>query len=74
MRVRWEVEDGYGGKSRPQTVEIDDADWLDCEDDDERDCLIDEAVDNDFVQRITYYVKGVEQLPEGAPEYKGLYK
>lgn len=73
MRVRWEVEDGYSGKSRPQFTEIEDEDWLACVDDSERDMLIEEAVQEDFDCNMTWCVVGLERVPE-EDEYRGHYK
>lgn len=74
MKVRWQVEDGYMGKSRPQYTKIDDDDWLDCESDDERDLLIEEYIQQDFDERMTWCAMGLEDLPESEEEYSGIYK
>ena len=59
MKVRWEIEDGYLGKSRPQYTSIDDAE-LEGLSEDERQELISEYVQVDFEQRITWAILGYE--------------
>ena len=55
MRVLWEVDDGYAGKSRPQTTIIDDNDLEACETDEERELLINQEIQFDFEQKISWY-------------------
>lgn len=55
MKVKWEIEDGYRRGSRPQITEVDDQDLEDCESDDERERLIDEYIQDDFNQKITWH-------------------
>lgn len=54
MKVVWEVEDGYAGKSRPQTTDVDDGDLEACESQEEREQVISDAIDHDFSQRIVW--------------------
>jgi hypothetical protein len=54
MRIKWEVDDGYAGKSRPHFLEIDDEE-LEGLDDDERKEFIDEQVRYAFEDKINYY-------------------
>jgi len=54
MRVTWEVEDGYVGKSRPQYTEIDDDELAECETKDEREEFIHAAIQHDFEQNIDW--------------------
>lgn len=54
MKITWEVEDGYCGKSRPQFTEVDDSDLEACETEEERNQLIEEAIQEDFEQNITW--------------------
>jgi hypothetical protein len=54
MRITWEVEDGYAGKSRPQFTDIDDDDLADCETEEEKEDLINSVVQDDFEQNITW--------------------
>lgn len=60
-RVTWEVVDGYLGKSRPQFVEVPDEDLDECEDDDERNDLIESYVQADFDQKIYHNIIKVEK-------------
>jgi len=61
ITVRWEVEDGYSGKSRPQATDFKPSDWVE-EDvwnnasEDEKKTLIEQAVRDDFENRITFVV------------------
>ncbi len=55
MKVSWEVEDGYVGKSRPQTTYIPDDELEDLEGE-ERDRFIEECVQEDFAQTITFAI------------------
>lgn len=66
MRVTWEVEDGYVGKSSPQFTEIPDEDFEDfdgeiCENKEERQEIIDNAVQNDFDQKISWAIVRIEE-------------
>lgn len=60
MKVRWEVDDGYVGKDRPQYTEIDDEELKDYPEGEERDNFIEENVRDDFEQRITFSIMGYE--------------
>ena len=54
MIVNWEVEDGYCGKSRPQSTEISDDDLDACETEEEREFLIEDCIQEDFERNITW--------------------
>lgn len=54
MRITWEIEDGYIGKSRPHFTEVDDEDLDECETEDEREELISEIVHQDFLLSVTW--------------------
>ncbi len=60
ITVRWEVADGYSGKSRPQTTIIDvEKDLMSAEEwndlsEDEREEHIDSIVQEDFEQKISF--------------------
>lgn len=60
MIVRWEVDDGYCGKSRPHKTEIDDDDLEMCETEEEREQLISDIIQQDFEQIISWYETGRE--------------
>jgi len=54
MRITWEVEDGYAGKSRPQYTEVPDVEIEACESEDEENELINEYIQRDFEMKISY--------------------
>ena len=56
MRVTWEVEDGYCGKSRPQHCEVDDDELAECKTEEERNKLIEETIQSDFEQNISWHI------------------
>ena len=58
MTVTWEVEDGYCGKSRPQYTDVPDEELAHCETEDERQALIEEYIQSDFEQRISWCIVG----------------
>lgn len=60
MHVRWEVEDGYAGKHRPQYTEIPDEE-LEGLTKEEREKLIEQYVQEDFEATITWYIMGYEE-------------
>ena len=53
MKITWEVEDGYCGKSRPQKTEIDD-EALEGLNQEEIENYIYDRVQEDFDQRISW--------------------
>jgi hypothetical protein len=61
MKVRWEVSDGYVGKSRPQYTEIPDDELAECETEFERQQLIDDYVESDFQSKIAWSIVGYEK-------------
>ena len=66
MKVTWVVEDGYVGKSRPQTTVIPDEDFQDfdgviCENKEERQEIIERAVQDDFDANITWAIIRIEE-------------
>ena len=52
MIITWEVEDGYCGKSRPQTTKIDDDELAEYETEEEKEEFIQNEIQNDFEQTI----------------------
>lgn len=61
MKITWEVEDGYCGGSRPQYTEVPDEDLDECETDDEREKLIEEYVQDDFDQTVSFTIINKEE-------------
>lgn len=57
MEITWYIEDGYCGQKRPHTLEIDDEMLESCGDDDERDALIMELIEDDFHNTCSFYYK-----------------
>jgi len=62
MRVYWEVDDGYAGKSRPQHTDIPDDEILDCETDEEVMQLISDSVQDDYEQKVSWYFKSDKDI------------
>ena len=58
MKITWEVEDGYCGKSRPQHTIIDDDELAYCETEEDREKLIEDTIHGDFIQNITWSETG----------------
>lgn len=50
VEVRWEIEDGYAGKSRPQKTMIDFSEFEECTTKEEFMQVVDECVQADFEQ------------------------
>jgi len=59
MRITWEVSDGYVGKSRPQYVNIPDDELADCETEEEKQKLIEQYVQDDFEQNISWEITSI---------------
>lgn len=53
MKIKWEVEDGYVGKSRPQFVDVPDED-LEGLSPEEQDDIIEDYVQQDFDNKISW--------------------
>lgn len=67
VTVRWTVEDGYVGKSRPQETEIDVETLLsdyDPETDHDIHYAVYEAVDEDFQNRVSYGITNLDEVVE----------
>ena len=64
MKVIWEVEDGYVGKSRPQEIIIPDDEIYDWEgkiSEEEKQKLIEDCVQEDFNQKISWAIVRIEE-------------
>lgn len=55
--ITWEVDDGYVGGARPHEVEIDVEDIKECESVEEVENLIEEMVEADFNDKVSWYIK-----------------
>jgi len=53
MTIRWEIDDGYAGKSRPHYLELDDEDLEDFTDE-ERTAYIERSVQQDFEATVSW--------------------
>ena len=71
MDITWEVEDGYIGGSRPQSTRIPDSDFEYFETEAEAIAYIDECVQDDFDNKITWHYRSYDRMLE---EIKGLIK
>jgi len=56
VKITWQVDDGYGGPSRPQFTEVDDEELQECETEEERQQLIEDTVQVDFENKITWHI------------------
>jgi len=56
MEVTWEIEDGYCGGSRPQTTEVPDDELDECETESDCQTLIDEYVQADFENTVSWCI------------------
>lgn len=56
MRVTWEIEDGYVGRSRPHYTEVPDDELDECETDEEMEHIIEEYVQTDFDNSISWTI------------------
>jgi hypothetical protein len=62
IKITWEVEDGYLGRSRPQTTTVDiekeimsEEDWNELTEDDKKE-ILDQAVEEDYKQKISFSI------------------
>ena len=62
MEINWEVEDGYAGGSRPQSTSFDESDLDHCETWEEAEHEIWNIAEEDFEQKITFYIKNLDEL------------
>lgn len=56
MEITWEVEDWYCGKSRPHHTTIPDEEFEDCETEEEREQLIEDWIQEEFKQKISWII------------------
>lgn len=55
MKIRWQIDDGYTGGSRPQSFEISDDELLECESVEEAERLIEDETQTEFEQNTSWY-------------------
>ncbi len=70
FEIKWEVEDGYVGGDRPQYVTIEASDFEDMSEDEIRE-EINNLVEEEFNQRITWYVDNIEDAVKWAKKVNG---
>jgi len=72
MKVKWEVEDGYAGGSRPQYTVIDDDDLAECETEEEKEEFISQCIQKDFMIEITWSEISREETKKAPSEDEAL--
>jgi hypothetical protein len=69
IEIKYEVEDGYVGKSRPQGFTFDLFDIIYCDSVYEAMVQIEAAVEEDFRNRITWFIKNYHEVESKVEEY-----
>lgn len=59
LKIRWQVDDGYAGGSRPQYSFVDKEEYDSCETEEEKQELVDTIVRQDF-DNMGYYIENIE--------------
>jgi glutamate synthase domain-containing protein 3 len=54
IKIRWQVDDGYAGGSRPQSTEIDKSELEQCDTFEEAKELIENAVQEDYENKVSW--------------------
>lgn len=68
FQCRYEIEDGYAGKSSPQYFDIYESDIEDDMDETDLESMFDELMQDDFYQNIYPYEKNKDEFIEWAKE------
>jgi len=63
IEVTWQAEDGYCGGSRPHTIKFDD-DEVEDMDAEERQEFIENAVQEEFEQTVTWEITNIEETED----------
>lgn len=58
--VRWEIEDGYTGSSRPQSFRVDAEDFQHCVTDADFAQVLSEITQEEFAQKVSFVIKREE--------------
>jgi hypothetical protein len=74
VTVNWEVEDGYMGKSRPQSFDMDLEDFEGCEDHDDYEKALDVAVQEEFNNNISWFAANYNDVIERAKRHNAEKK
>lgn len=65
IKVRWEIEDGYMGGSRPQSFSIDLGEMVDsCQDEDEARRYLEEELDSALQERVSWVCPNFDEVIE----------
>ena len=62
MEIEWEVEDGYIGGSRPQSLTLISDDFENCKTVEDAMEVVNEAVQEDFRQTVTYKITNYDEI------------
>ena len=62
IRITWYVDEGYTGKARPHYTEFEEDAFEDCETEEERQDIINEAVKEEFEEVVSYRIDKVEEI------------
>jgi len=62
MEIRWEVDDGYVGKDRPQYTEIDDDEICGCETVEDAMKYVEDYVQEDFEMKISWCFRNHDEV------------
>jgi len=60
MLITWKVDYGYVNNG-PHQIHIDDADLEECENDEERENFIEEVIQNEFENNVSWYIVSRDQ-------------
>jgi len=69
IEVHWGVEDGYVGKSRPQRFDMDLDNFDGCESDVEYEAVLDDYVQQEFFNHISWHCDNYTDVIEAAKLY-----
>lgn len=68
FEVKWEIDDGYVGGSRPQSVWIDPMDIEGCETEEDAEKVIQELIQFDFEQTVRWFSPNLKKAAQWAVE------
>ena len=72
IKARWQVDDGYGGKSRPQSTYLDIEDFspFDFNTWEEAETELYHIVYKDFDQKITFHIQNLDEIKSEWERFK----
>ena len=62
IKVRWEVDDGYAGGSRPQMCAVELDDFQHCDDESAVRDQLSEIIQDEFTNRISWFMKNEDEV------------